>query len=70
MRKIIIPESVTEIGGEAFWGCEFTSIVIPEGVTEIPNGSKHKKTTIAMVINQIIVVPPLLLTVLLIAFAQ
>ena len=35
-NDIVIPEGVTEIGDEAFWGCKsLKNITIPEGVTEI-----------------------------------
>jgi len=36
LTSIVIPNSVTEIGASAFWGCySLTSIVIPDSVTEI-----------------------------------
>ena len=38
--SITIPESVTEIGNKAFFGCKsLSSVVIPEGVTEIGEGA-------------------------------
>ena len=34
--KVVIPDSVTVIGGGAFWGCEsLKEITIPDSVTEI-----------------------------------
>ena len=36
LQEAVIPEGVTEIGIEAFWGCSsLTSVTIPKGVTEI-----------------------------------
>ena len=36
LKSIIIPESVTQIGDCAFWGCEnLTNITIPKSVTQI-----------------------------------
>ena len=40
IRDLVIPDSVTEIGGSAFEGCSsLTSISIPESVTEIGEGA-------------------------------
>lgn len=35
MTSVIIPNTVTEIGNSAFWGCGLTSVKIPDSVTEI-----------------------------------
>ena len=35
LTSVILPDSVTEIGPDAFYGCSLTSITIPDGVTEI-----------------------------------
>ena len=35
LTSIYIPESVTSIGKEAFWGCSMTSINIPLSITSI-----------------------------------
>ena len=36
LTSITIPDSVTSIGGEAFWGCSgLTSITLPASVTSI-----------------------------------
>ena len=36
MTGIVIPDGVTSIGNEAFWGCSsLTNIVIPDSVTSI-----------------------------------
>lgn len=37
LEEIIIPDSVTEIGEEAFCGCTFLKINIPDSVTKIEN---------------------------------
>jgi len=37
LTSIILPSSITSIGGSAFSGCTMTSITIPEGVTSIGN---------------------------------
>lgn len=39
LTSVTIPNSVTSIGGGAFWGCSLTSIEIPESVTEIGAGA-------------------------------
>ena len=39
-RKVVIPDGVTSIGNEAFWGCSsLRSIVIPDSVTSIGWGA-------------------------------
>ena len=39
LTSIEIPNSVTSIGNEAFWGCSLTSIEIPNSVTSIGNSA-------------------------------
>lgn len=40
VTDVVIPEGVTRIGNQAFWGCKsLTSITIPEGVTSIGNSA-------------------------------
>ncbi|MBO5793101.1 MAG: leucine-rich repeat protein, partial [Lentisphaeria bacterium] len=40
LQEAVIPEGVTEIGYDAFYGCSsLTSVTIPEGVTEIGYGA-------------------------------
>ena len=50
LTSIIIPESVTQIGDCAFWGCEnLTNITIPKSVTQIGDyafGGCYNLTTI------------------------
>ena len=40
MKEFMIPDSVTEIGNHAFYGCNaLTHVAIPESVTKIGNGA-------------------------------
>ena len=47
IRSVEIPEGVTKLGSEVFWGCKLDEIVIPESVTELSpyffNGIKSVK---------------------------
>ena len=42
LKKVTIPDSVTEIGNGAFWGSGLETIYIPDSVTEIGSGAFQK----------------------------
>ena len=51
LTALVIPESVTEIGGSAFYGCtSLTSVTIPESITSI-GGSAFYDCTGELIIN-------------------
>jgi len=39
LKEIDIPESVTSIGNEAFFGCSLTALELPSGLTSLGNGA-------------------------------
>ena len=43
MTSVVIPDSVTRIGSQAFYGCSgLTEVTIPAGVTSIESEAFHK----------------------------